>query len=315
MKLFSLLFLLPILSIAQSPVDQARTLFESKKYDEAKKLLVKIGDTDKNYGQAQYYLGRVAMAQNDPEAAEDYFEEAIDTNDKVAEYHYWMGNALGVMARDANVVRQGMLASRIKDEFEKTVALKEDFMDAHWGLITFYLEAPGFMGGSFEKAKAEAKVIGKYKEADGHRALGMIYNKEERYADAEKEYLAALKSDPKSTGAIIGFYINRKEYDKAFNLLEELLKKEPENYLLIYQIGRTSALSGQRLDRGMECLVKYLGYQPKENEPSHGGANMRIAQIHEKRGNKTEAKKSYELALKQDASLKDAKDGLARVSK
>jgi hypothetical protein len=42
---------------------------------------------------------------------------------------------------------------------------------------------------------------------------------------------------------------------------------------------------------------------------------MRLAQIMEKRGKKSEAKLLYELALKGDATLKDAKEGLARVSK
>jgi Tfp pilus assembly protein PilF len=56
-------------------------------------------------------------------------------------------------------------------------------------------------------------------------------------------------------------------------------------------------------------------YTPKQNEPSHAGANMRMAQIYEKRGNKTEAKKLFEAALKQDNTLKEAKEGLDRVSK
>jgi hypothetical protein len=42
---------------------------------------------------------------------------------------------------------------------------------------------------------------------------------------------------------------------------------------------------------------------------------MRLAQIKEKRGNKVEAKKLFETALKQDGSLKEAKEGLERVSK
>jgi hypothetical protein len=63
------------------------------------------------------------------------------------------------------------------------------------------------------------------------------------------------------------------------------------------------------------CLKKYLNYQPKQNEPSHAGAQMRLAQITEKKGNKAEAQKLFAQALKADASLKEAKEGLERVSK
>ena len=74
-------------------------------------------------------------------------------------------------------------------------------------------------------------------------------------------------------------------------------------------------LNKQKLDRGEECLKKYLTHTPAQNEPSHAGANMRLAQIKEKRGNKAEAKKLFETALKMDGSLKEAKEGLERVSK
>jgi tetratricopeptide (TPR) repeat protein len=94
-----------------------------------------------------------------------------------------------------------------------------------------------------------------------------------------------------------------------------VIKQFPDDYGPIYQLGRASALSGQKLDRGEECLKKYLSYTPKQNEFSLAGANMRLAQIKEKRGNKAEAKKLFEIALKMDGGLKEAKEGLERVSK
>jgi len=315
MKLLIFLLLMPLLCIGQNTIDQAKTLFEVKKYDEAKKILAVVKSDNKQYAPAQYYLGRIAFIEKDLDAAEDYLEEAIDADDNVADYHYWLGSILGSAAGEANPIRQGMLAKRIKDEFEKTVALKKDYLDAHWGLIEFYTQAPGIMGGSFEKAFEEAKVIGQYNEADGHRAKGMVYNKQEKFDDAEKEYLLALKKNPQYTAPIINFYLNRKQYDKAFTLLESSLKADPENYTLTYTMGRTSAITGQHLDRGLECLNKYLTRQPKTNEPSHAGAQMRIGQIMEKKGNKAEAKKRYEIALKQDPNLKEASEGLSRVTK
>lgn len=315
MKTLTFLLIIPSLCLGQNTIDQARSLFESKKYTEAKTILAKIGEGQKDYAAARYYLGRIAFDQNALDDAEDYMEEAIEANDKVADYHYWLGSILGTVARDANVLRQGMLAPKIRDSFEKTVALDPKNMDAHWGLISFYTEAPGFMGGSYEKALTEAAAIKKLNEADGHRAYGLIYTKQEKYADAEKEYLLAYKANPAYTNPVINFYLNRKQYDKAFAFLEEALKSQPDNMLLVYQVGRTSAITGEKLDRGEQCLVRYLSYTPGQNEPSHAGAQMRLGQIYEKRGNKAEAKKRYEAALKQEPSQKEAKDGLARVSK
>ncbi|HZY79682.1 MAG TPA: tetratricopeptide repeat protein [Cyclobacteriaceae bacterium] len=315
MKLLTSLLFITILCQGQNQIDQAKTLFEAKKYKEAKAILLKVDDDNKDFAAAQYYLGRIAFDEKELDDAEGYLEEAIEANDKVADYHYWLGNVLGTIARDANVVKQGMLASKIKGEYEKTVALDPKNMDAHWGLITFYTEAPGFMGGSFEKALVEAGAIQKLNEADGHRAYGMIYTKQEKFNDAEKEYLLAYKANPAYTNPIVNFYVSRKQNDKAFALLEEAQKNQPENMLIQYQVGRTSAVTGEKLDRGEQCLIKYLSYQPKANEPSHAGAQMRLGQIFEKRGNTAEAKKRYEAAVKLDPAMKEAKDGLARLSK
>lgn len=103
--------------------------------------------------------------------------------------------------------------------------------------------------------------------------------------------------------------------NEVFPLLDEALKKAPDHHLYNYSYGKSSALTGLQLDRGEECLQKYLTFTPKEDEPSIAGANMRLGQIKEKKGNKAEAKKYYENALKLDKNLKSAKEGLERVSK
>jgi tetratricopeptide (TPR) repeat protein len=121
--------------------------------------LLAIADDQKDYADAQYYLGRISFNAKAYDDAEEFFEEAADTNDKIADYHYWYGSTLGQIATDANTLKQGMLAPKIKDEFEKTIALDSKNLDAHWGLVEFYTKAPGFMGGSWEKATQTAGGI------------------------------------------------------------------------------------------------------------------------------------------------------------
>ena len=308
---FSLCF---FISMAQSAFEKGKKLYEERKLTEAKKIFSAFNEDQRDYAAAQYYLGRIAFDENNLDDAEEFFEEALDKNDQVAEYHNWYGNALGTIAQDANVVRQGMLAPKMKNAWEKAVELNPQYVEPRQSLIQFYLQAPGFMGGSTDKAKEMAIEIKKVKPAEGHRQLGNIYLKEKKTAEAEKEFVAMAKVDPQYTSALANFYVGQQQFDKAFGLFDEALKKNPEDMLAAYQYGRTSAVSGQRLDQGETYLKKYLTYSPKPNEPSHAGANMRLAQIHEKRGNKSEAKRLYETALKMDSSLKDAKEGLARVS-
>jgi tetratricopeptide (TPR) repeat protein len=310
-----LLIALPLLCNGQSPLEKAKAHYESKKYAEATKLLNSVSSSDKDYAAAQYYLGRISYDTKEYEDAVEYFEEATEVNSKSAEYFTWLGDTYGTIAQDANVVRQGFLAPKMRAAWESAIALDPKNIDARLSLIQYYLQAPGFMGGSVEKAKEMAQQIMKITPALGHRSMGNIYYSEKKFKEAEKEYIEMVKANATYTPSLATYYMNQKQYDKAFGIFDESLKKNPSDMVVVYQIGKTSALSGQQLDKGEKCLRQYLAYQPKENEPSHAGANMRLAQIFEKRGNKSEAKKLYELSLKQDNSLKEAQEGLQRVSK
>jgi tetratricopeptide (TPR) repeat protein len=308
-----MVLLLVSTSLSAQNLEKAKKLYAEKKYNEAKTLLMSVDDDHADYAASQYYLGRIAFEQKNYDEAEEHFEEAVDANENVADYHYWYGSTMGTIAQNSNTLKQGFYAPKIKSEFEKTVELDPKNIDAHWGLIEFYTQAPGFMGGSWEKAEVTAKGIMKIDPAEGHRALSSIYERQEKWNEAEKELIEAQKSNPLLIHNLANFYTRQKKFDKAFSLFEESLKSDPNNMLAVYQIGKIAAISGQKLDQGESALVKYLAYQPQKNEPTHAGASMRLGQIKEKKGNKAEAKKLFEAAIKADPNLKEAKEGLERV--
>jgi tetratricopeptide (TPR) repeat protein len=101
--------------------------------------------------------------------------------------------------------------------------------------------------------------------------------------------------------------------NEVFPLLEEQLKRTPDHHLYNYWYGKCSAITGLKLDRGDECLQKYIAFTTAADEPSIAGANMRLGQIKEKKGNKAEANKYYGISLRQDASSKLAKEGFERT--
>lgn len=311
--LFCVAFAVSLPTTAQS-VEEAKRLFEAGKLEESGKILKEVDDDHRDYAAAQFYLGRIAFQQKDYEAALEFFEAAADEKENVADYQEWLGNALGNVAKDANVLRQGMLAPKMKAAWERAIALDPKRTGPRFSLIEYYMQAPGFMGGSMENAEKTAKEIIALNPAEGHRALGNVYARQKKVKEAEKEYIEAAKLNPGYTNVLASFYVSQSMHEKAFAMFDDVLKKNPTDMLAAYQFGRTAAISGQRLNEGETYLQKYLTYQPKINEPSHAGAQMRLAQIQEKRGNKTEAKKLYQAALQKDATLKEAKEGLERVS-
>ena len=267
MKYFlTLAFFIPLLATGQllgagqSSIEKAKALYESNKSAEAEKILTTISEKTSDYAAAQYYLGRIAFDKKEYDDAADYFEKAIEANDKIADYHNWLGNTYGTIAQNSNMIKKGMLAPKMKNAWENAIRLDSKNLDARGSLIQYYLQAPGFMGGSVEKATEVANQIKKIKPAEGYRQMGNVYMHEKKTAEAEKEFMEMVKADPNYIGGLANFYVGQKQFDKAFSMFEEAVKKNPEDYVSIYQIGKTSAVSGQKLDRGEECLKKMFDF-------------------------------------------------------
>ena len=289
-------------------------LFENKQYQLAEKSFNQIKSSDPAFAEARYYLGRIAFQQEAYDDAWDYFKEATKANDQEAKYFTWMGNAIGTIAQSAGKFKQASLAPKIKNAYKKAAELNPKDMDAQWGLVQFYTQAPGFMGGSFEKAEIAARAILDIDKAEGHDALAEVYMSKDEPELAEKEYLAACEVEPQRLGSLGVFYQNQEWYDKAFSTFEKAFDKYPKNMSLLYQVGRTSALSGTRPQLGIESLERYMKETDvKKASPSHAAAKMRLAMIYEKQGDKAKAKGLYEASLRDDPNMELAKKGLKRV--
>ena len=209
-------------------------------------------------------------------------------------------------------------ASKVKDEFDKAVALNPKYVEARYGLVQVYAAAPGIMGGSFEKAFEQAKEIKALDPVIGHRAYAFIYTQQKKPDLAKKEYTDAIREQPDSAKAhsYLGQYLvnTEKDYPAAFAEFEAALKLDPNYMPAFYQIGRAAGLANTNLARGEEALKKYLAYTPKENEPTPASAHTFLGAVYEKEGKKAEAKQAYEAALKLNPTLKSAAEGLKRVS-
>jgi tetratricopeptide (TPR) repeat protein len=261
--------------------------------------------------------GRAAMNRNDADAAATLLEKAVAQNPKNAEAHYLLGTAYGSQAQKASIFGQASLAGKTKDEFEAAVALDPNLLDARYGLVEFYAMAPGFMGGSYDKAFAQAAEIKKHDPLMAHRAAAFIYSHQKKTDEARNEYLAEVREFPKSARAHIDLgvsYIVEKNYKAAGDEFELAIKVDPAYMPGYFRLGQISVFTSANYARGEELLRKYLAYTPKENEPSHARTHYWLGQIFEKQGKKAEAKASFETSLKLNPNQKDVGEALKRVS-
>lgn len=257
------------------------------------------------------------MNRNDADAAAALLEKAVAQNPKSAEAHYLLGTAYGSQAQKASIFGQASLAGKTKDEFEKAVALDPALLDARFGLIQYYTMAPGIMGGSYDKAFAQAAEIKKRDPLMAHRAAAFIYTHQKKTDEARNEYLAEVREFPQSARAHIDLgvsYIVEKNFKAAADEFETAAKVEPTYMPVYFRLGQGAVITSSNYAKGEEALRKYLAYTPKENEPSHARAHYWLGQIFEKQGKKAEAKASFATSLKLNPAQKDVAEALKRVS-
>jgi cytochrome c-type biogenesis protein CcmH/NrfG len=261
--------------------------------------------------------GKAALEAGEPEKAAGFFEKAVAAKPGSAEYHYFLGAAYGQWALQAGVLKQASLAGKVKAEFEQAVKLDPRHLDAHLGLISFYLAAPGFMGGSKEKARAQALEIAKFDSLQGHRAMARVHRANKKPELARQELVQAVREQPASAKAhfyLGGAYLIEENYPAALHEFESALRLDPSHMPSHFFIGVHAARSKSNYARGEEALRKYLAHKPAGDDPRHAGTWYTLGQIFEQQGRKADAKSAYQSALKLSPKAKDVIAALKRVS-
>jgi tetratricopeptide (TPR) repeat protein len=313
MRFSAFLLALPLALSAQTAPQTPEQLISARKLDEVRAIAQGELAKNKNDPHAFYLLGRVALVEEKNGDAIEWFEKAVKYEETSSRYHLWLGNALGQEAQRANKLRQPFLARRVKSEFERAVALDPSNIDARDGLVDFYSMAPGFMGGSMDKAKAQAAEMIKLDPVRGNWALGDIATREKDVPGQERAYKAAVAAAPDSAPThfvLASFFRRQSRWAEAFDVYEQLMKK-PDQIFAHAGWGITAAQSGTQLERGERELRYYLANQPKDApNVTQSAVHFRLGQILERTGRKDQARPEYAEAVKLNPQNQDAKKAL-----
>ncbi|HEY4307240.1 MAG TPA: tetratricopeptide repeat protein [Gemmatimonadaceae bacterium] len=300
------------LSAQCAPVVQH--LVTDRRYDDAKaevRALLKHNEKDDS---ALHCMGTILIESGDSKGSVEWFEKAIDANDKSSAHHLWLANALGEQAEHTSKIKLPFLARRIKSEFDRAAQLDPSSIDARHGLIEFYSQAPGVMGGSMDRAKDQAREILKLSAWRGHYEMGRLLERDKDVAGAEKDYIAAVTAAPDSTPAyqyLGAFYRRQKRYDDALKTYETALQHRPDANGFHLTIANTLFVSGQNLDRGEREAREWLASAPADAPKVNlATAHYLLGQFAEKSGKKDVAKAEYQQALTIVPSYSDAKKAL-----
>ena len=169
-------------SHANVALEQAIHLFETERYAASQELLEDILATHPDNATAHYYLGRLHFKREAYDQAIKHCKQAVDIKAKTAEHHFCLGLSYGKQAQQSPPWKQALLAPRIRRALEKTVELDPEHVPARVGLTHFYLRAPGFLGGSLDKAYTQALALLELDPQQGRELLARIQAKRDDVA-------------------------------------------------------------------------------------------------------------------------------------
>ena len=288
---------------AQS-IERARQLFSEARYEAARKELLELQKAGVFGAEVAYHLGRIAAAQNDPEEALRHFERAVELDDGNSLYHYWLGSTVRELTPHVSKLKMPFYAHRLKKEFERAVALDSNQIDARFGIVQFYASAPKGMGRNRTLARQHAAEIARRSPMRGAIARGFIAEMEEDAIAEVAAYEEAIAAGPDSIAgyqALANAYARQGDAGKAFATIDRYVRRQREDRMALYHIGRISALTGEQLERGDSALTQFLEAPPADAYiATIADAHFRRGQIAGRRGDGSAARRHFTAAVRLD---------------
>jgi tetratricopeptide (TPR) repeat protein len=331
---------------SQSKFEDAVRFYNDGKAEQSKALFLEAVNENPRNAEAYYYLGLVSI-NSDYEGAIEYLEKAVALTANDAKYHLMLGNAYGLKAQRAGIFSKLGAASDCKEQYLTAVSLDPKYTDARRSLMEFYLQAPGIIGGSVEKAAAQSDTIKTYDPYAGYLAEARVHEYRKEKTQQEECYRKAIAIDPKQLAAYRGlwilsmsdnnaakadevfkkavvavdnksdlyywaglYFVEKNDFAKARGMLQKALEKDPENTLVYYQLGKVDLLSGTNLDQGLARFRKFINAPHMKNAPGPEYAYWRMGMIYEKLGNADSARIAYRKSLELNPALEEAKKAL-----
>lgn len=254
-------------------LERAQALYQRTEYAAALDELAKSAEP--RGGPAWELAGKAYYQLREYKKAIEAFEKATRAEPDNARYENWLGRSWGRRAEAANPLLAPGYAVKARRSFERAVELNIRDHDAVNDLLSYYLEAPGFLGGGLDKAAALAARIQTIDPAGHHAALAQIAERRKEHDPAESHLRRAIALAPKQVGRVVDlarFLARRGRHSDAESAFQQAARLEPDSRLLLYARAETYVESKRNLDLAKSLLQQYLRSPLTPDDPSRDDA-------------------------------------------
>jgi len=267
-----------LLCAAESPLEQARGLYQRTDYRGALRVL----DSSGIPGAPRLLLaGKSHFMLGDHKRAAEELEKAVAADPAGSESYHWLGRAYGRRAETSGFLTAPRWASRCRQAFEKSVALDPRNLAAINDLFEYYLQAPGLLGGGVDKAAALVDKIRPLDAVEHQWALARLAQKRRDFPVAEQHLRRAVELAPREVGRVLDLAQflagqgRHKESDEAFRLASEVAPDHPR---LLFARASVYVEHKRNLAQARELLELYLNRELTPEDPPREEARRLLRQ-------------------------------------
>lgn len=253
--------------LAAGNMASAESLYTHTDYEGSLALL------DKHSGDPRinFLIGRDYFMLADFKKSSEYLQKATEGAPGNSEYMDWLGRALGKRAETSNPILAPALASKARQAFERAVELNPKNSDALSDLFDYYLEAPGFLGGGFDKASRIADQIAVIDPSEGYFEKARLAQDRKEYQRAEEQLRQAVAVAPRSIGQLIElakFLAKQGRTHESDAVLEEVRNSAPDSPRVWFAQADIYIKQKRNLNEAKNLLEKYLQAPITVDDPS-----------------------------------------------
>ena len=238
--------------------ERAHKLYDLTDFEGSLKVLHDIPDQVRD-GADYALIGRNYYMLGEYRKSSEALEKAVALEPGSSEYALWLGRAFGRRAETSSPFTAPGLASKARQHFERAGQLNPKNLEALTDLFEYYLEAPGFLGGGFDKAQATAAHIAEVDPGDGHWSLAKLAEKRKETGTAEEHLRRAVELAPQQVGRLIDlarFLVKQGRFQEADQSFDRAEKIAPDSPKLMFAEAETYIKAHRNLE------VKYVAGAP-----------------------------------------------------
>jgi Flp pilus assembly protein TadD len=232
---------------------------------------------------ASYLLtGKNYFMSGDYKKAVEFFEKAVAASPTNSEYELWLGRAWGRRAETGGWLTAASHASKARQCFEKAIVLDPGNREAKNDLFSFYLNAPGFLGGGIDKAEAAAKSIALERPAQYENEEAEIADRKKDYAAVEAHFRRAMELAPTEPGRMLDlarYLAKRKRLNESDLLFDQAEKMFPGQPKVGFAEAAVDIENNRSLKKARALLEEYLHANLTPDDPPRQEAEKLLRRI------------------------------------